>query len=63
MHWDAMSSQERWQTLNNMETYGGGFTKALAEAWLRADAGNCYKLALAFPELVEKFQPKNWSAQ
>ena len=60
MNWDAMTSQERWTTLQNMITFGGGFASRLGQAWMRADTGNSNALAGAFPDLIDKFQPANW---
>lgn len=58
MNWHDMTSQQQWQTLHNMETRGGSFASTLAEAWLRADSENSAKLAAAFPELIEKYRPR-----
>lgn len=49
------------ETLQNMLTYGGSFAHYLAKAWQVADSGNDEKLTEAFPELLERFHPKNWS--
>jgi len=38
-----------------MCTYGGSFTKALGEAWRRADGVNAAKLKSAFPELWSQY--------
>lgn len=59
MNWNEMTSQQQWQTLDNMIMMGGGFASTLAEAWLKADSGNSAKLAAAFPELIEKYQPRS----
>lgn len=37
--------------------HGGGFLKALSEAWLRGDTTNRARIEAAFPEVVEKFGP------
>ena len=58
MKWNEMTSQQQWQTLDNMIMMGGGFAARLADAWLRADSVNSAKLAAAFPELIEKYQPR-----
>ena len=39
-----------------METYGGSFVRALAEAINRADENNQQRLRNAFPELFEEYQ-------
>ena len=39
-----------------MRTYGGGFVKALAECFLRADPQNLARLERAFPEYVEEYK-------
>ena len=58
----ALIDRDRlFATLKNMETYGGGFCQALAEAWYRADASNSAKLANAFPNLLEDYAPEKWS--
>ncbi len=59
--WQQMTDEERFDTLINMKDFGGGFAGHLAEAWLHADSYNTARLAAAFPDLIEKFQPKNWS--
>ena len=43
-----------------MLTYGGGFTKALAETMRLADSLNRERLMKAFPELVEGYGPNSW---
>ena len=58
----AMIDRDRLlATLKCMETYGGGFCQALAEAWYRADAGNGRKLAEAFPNLLADYAPEKWA--
>lgn len=59
--WDTMNEQERYETLQNMHNNGGHFASYLATAWMWADSGNNASLAAAFPDLIEKFQPSNWS--
>lgn len=58
MNWRDMSETQRFHTLRNMETYGGGFVQRLADAWFAADSVNAMKLAEAFPELIEKYRNK-----
>ena len=43
------------QTLENMETYGGGFVKQLAILYLHADYKNKMKLEQTFSELFEQY--------
>ena len=43
-----------------MLTYGGGFTKALANALRLGDSHNRERLMKAFPELVEGYGPNSW---
>lgn len=59
--WETMTEQERFDTLTNMRLDGGGFASRLAAAWMWADSCNNARLAAAFPDLIEKFQPSNWS--
>jgi hypothetical protein len=42
--------------LEAMEKYGGSFVKALAEAYLRADAENRARLKAAFPEIFDRYR-------
>lgn len=45
---------------DNMEKWGGGFVKALAECVRKADAFNMIKLREAFPEYFNTYHPSNW---
>ena len=47
---------ELHKTLNEMEKYGGGFVKALAKAWKRADRINHLKLKEAFGDIFSKYE-------
>lgn len=58
MKWHNMTPAERGATLFNMGK-GGTFAQALAALWLVADAYNEDKLAQAFPELIERYHPKD----
>lgn len=60
--WADMTDHDRKATLHNMLWYGGGFAGHIAEAWFAADRHNDARLAAAFPDLVEKYHPKNWSS-
>jgi hypothetical protein len=57
MNWTDLTSQQQWKTLWNMREYGGGFASNLAEAWLIADSGNSARLAQAFPDMIDKYNP------
>lgn len=59
--WDSLTEQERFTTVMNMRNYGGDFAGHIAAAWQVADSGNARRLAAAFPDLIERYQPKNWS--
>lgn len=43
------------EVLDAMERYGGGFVRALAEAWRKADSTNEEKLQRAFPEYWQQY--------
>lgn len=43
------------EVIDAMLTYGGGFVKALASAWTRADAENIKRLHAAFPDLWNRY--------
>ena len=58
--WDALTAEERYQTLKMMEDYGGGFCQAIVRAMQIADQGNLRLLVTTFDHLIEKYQPKNW---
>lgn len=59
MNWSNMTSQQQWQTVNNMKQYGGGFASAIGEAWMLADSHNTARLVEAFPHLIDKYNPVN----
>jgi len=42
-------------TTGMMQRYGGSFVQALAEAWIRADAGNLKKLHVAFGDIWDRY--------
>lgn len=50
-----MNDEMKWRCIGAMKTYGGGFVKALAEAWALADAPNAKRIEDAFPEYVERY--------
>lgn len=43
-----------------MERFGGSFVKALAGAFIRADASNFHRLKEAFPDFWQDYSPDNW---
>jgi len=45
-----------YEVINAMETYGGGFVKALAVAFRRADGTNFAKLRYTFDEYWKQYQ-------
>lgn len=59
--WESLTESERFQVKQNMRDYGGHFAGNLATAWMYADSHNERRIAAAFPDLIERFQPKNWS--
>jgi len=50
-----MNETLKYEMLLAMRKYGGGFVKALAEAWSHAEADNSARLERAFPEYVEHY--------
>lgn len=52
----ALEWNARIATIKAMQTYGGGFVRALASAWQVADEQNSAKLEAAFPEYIEKYR-------
>lgn len=45
----------RLDIVNNMETYGGSFVKALAQCILHADKTNLNKIETSWPEYIKKY--------
>ena len=54
----ATEPSEKFQTIETMRRYGGGFVKALAEAYAKADAENSARIEKAFPEYIKKYGPE-----
>jgi len=52
----SMTHDEKLQVIQVMRAHGGSFVRQLAEAWLYADADNCRRIEMAFPEYVEKYR-------
>ena len=48
-------SDQKLMMVEAMRIYGGGFVKAIAEAFVRADYENFSRLCTAFPEYVEQY--------
>lgn len=48
-------NEEMSIVIENMQKYGGGFVKALAECYIRADIENYHRLREAFPEYWETY--------
>ena len=42
--------QKEWEVVQAMKHYGGGFVKALANAWFHADEDNQRRIREAWPE-------------
>ena len=51
-----MRSDEDYDMVDAMATYGGSFVKALAECIRRADHQNFAKLEATFPEYFEQYR-------
>lgn len=52
-------AERQYKTIEAMERYGGGFVKALALAYMKADPMNKARIEQAFPEVFEKY--KEWA--
>ena len=61
--WEAMNDQERFRVKTNMRNHGGHFASHLAMAWMYADSTNERRIAETFPDMVERYQEKNWSTE
>lgn len=53
----TLSRIQLHNTFLAMEAYGGGFVKALALAWFKADVANKARIEAAFPHLLEQYGP------
>ena len=53
----TMSYDDYYDMLSRMESYGGNFVKALANALRAADPTNRQKLMDAFPNYVNEYGP------
>jgi hypothetical protein len=54
-----MTDIEVYEMICRMETYGGSFVVALANAMRKADARNKNTLILAFPDYVSEYGPNS----
>ena len=45
------------RTVASMELHGGGFCRALAQAWYKADPRNKQRIEHAFGHILEDFAP------
>jgi hypothetical protein len=52
-----MDYDTRHKTIQNMEKYGGGFAKSLAQAWYAADVRNKQRIEAAFPDYILEYGP------
>lgn len=47
-----------YETLDRMETYGGGFVAGLAQLYRKGDPSNKQKILNTWPEIFDEFGPK-----
>lgn len=52
-----MNDTERFNTIQAMRRYGGGFVQLLAAAWEHADEKNSQRIEAAFPEYMRDYGP------
>lgn len=52
-----LTPMQMHHTVASMEKYGGGFCRALAQAWYVADPNNKLKIQAAFADLLANFGP------
>jgi hypothetical protein len=55
----TLTAHDQWRTFLAMECHGGGFCRALANAWYKADGGNKRRIESAFPHLLTEFGPNS----
>jgi len=53
----ALSPVQLHRTVASMERHGGGFCRALAQAWYVADTRNKQRIELAFGHILEDYAP------
>ena len=56
-HTAPLTANELHRTFTAMEQHGGGFCRALAQAWYKADLGNRARIEAAFPHLLVSYGP------
>ena len=54
------TKEELAQAARNMIEYGGSFASNIGNAYVVADSDNSARLVAAFPELFQKYHPRNW---
>jgi hypothetical protein len=52
-----LTPQQLHRTVASMELHGGGFCRALAQAWYKADPRNKQRIEHAFSHILEDFAP------
>ena len=57
MSYTQLTPQQRHLTVESMEMHGGGFCRALAHAWYKADPRNKQRIEHAFSDMLEDFAP------
>ena len=53
----TLTATQMHRTFAAMEQHGGGFCRALAQAWYVADRSNKARIEAAFANLIENFGP------
>lgn len=53
----TLSPVQMHRTVASMERHGGGFCRALAQAWYLADRGNRARLESAFAHVLSDYAP------
>jgi hypothetical protein len=52
-----LTPQQLHRTVASMEIHGGGFCRALAQAWYKADPRNKQRIEHAFEHILVDFAP------
>lgn len=52
-----LTPQQLHRTIASMEMHGGGFCRALAQAWYKADPRNKQRIEHAFDHILIDFAP------
>lgn len=52
-----LTPQQLHRTVASMEMHGGGFCRALAQAWYKADPRNKQRIEHAFEHILVDFAP------